>query len=73
MNRLLESRQKRIDLQEAQIKEMKEKNISLQQQVDVLELKVIKDKQNVLKTQKLYTLNKNSFNDFFFQLRTMIL
>lgn len=54
MNRLLESRQKRIDLQEAQIKEMKEKNISLQQQVDVLELKVIKDKQNVLKTQKLY-------------------
>ena len=64
MNRLLESRQKRIDLQEAQIKEMKEKNISLQQQVDVLELKVIKDKQNVLKTQKLY-INKNSFNDFF--------
>ena len=54
MNRLLESRQKRIDLQEAQIKEMKEKNILLQQQVDVLELKVIKDKQNVLKTQKLY-------------------
>ena len=54
MNRLLESRQKRIELQEAQIKEMKEKNISLQQQLDVLELKVIKDKQKVLKTQKLY-------------------
>ena len=48
MNRLLESRQKRIELQEAQIKEMKEKNISLQQQVDVLELKVMKDKQKVI-------------------------
>ena len=47
MNRLLESRQKRIELQEAQIKEMKEKNISLQQQLDVLELKVIKDKQKL--------------------------
>ena len=69
MNRLLESRQKRIELQEAQIKEMKEKNISLQQQVDVLELKVIKDKQKVLKTQKI---NKNSFNDFL-QLRNMVL
>ena len=49
MNRLLESRQKRIELQEAQIKEMKEKNSSLQQQVDVLELKVMKDKQKVIK------------------------
>ena len=47
MNKLLESRQKRIELQEAQIKEMKEKNISLQQQLDVLELKVIKDKQKL--------------------------
>ena len=41
MNRLLESRQKRIEMQDTQIKEMKEKNISLQQQLDVLELKVI--------------------------------
>ena len=49
MNRLLESRQKRIELQEAQIKEMKEKNISLQQQLDVLELKVIEDKQMIEK------------------------
>ena len=56
MNRLLESRQKRIELQEAQIKEMKEKNISLQQQLDVLELKVIKEQQK-LWLKVIYTYN----------------
>ena len=40
MNRLLESRQRRIEMQDVQIKEMKEKNTSLQQQLNVLELKV---------------------------------
>ena len=40
MNRLLESRQRRIEMQDIQIKEMKEKNTSLQQQLNVLELKV---------------------------------
>ena len=53
MNRLLESRQKRIELQEAQIKEMKEKNISLQQQLDVLDLKVIEDKQKIQNSKVL--------------------
>ena len=40
MNRLLETRQRRIEMQDTQLKEMKEKNISLQQQLDVLQLKV---------------------------------
>ena len=42
MNRLLESRQRRIEMQDVQIREMKEKNTSLQQQLNVLELKVNK-------------------------------
>jgi chromosome segregation ATPase len=40
MNRLLESRQKQVEMQEMQLKAVKEKNISLQQQLEVLKLKV---------------------------------
>ena len=40
MNRLLEARQKQIEMQEMQLKAVKEKNISLQQQLEVLKLKV---------------------------------
>ena len=40
MNRLLESRQKQIETQEMQLKAIKEKNMSLQQQLEVLKLKV---------------------------------
>ena len=40
MNKLLETRQRRIEMQDTQLKEMKEKNISLQQQLDLLQLKV---------------------------------
>ena len=64
MNRLLESRQKRIELQEAQMKEMKEKNSSLQQQVDVLELKVMKDKQKVIKPKNSKTCLLRSYAFF---------
>jgi len=44
MNRLLETRQRRIEMQDTQLKEMKEKNISLQQQLDVLQLKTFEGK-----------------------------
>merc|ERR1719510_2346775 len=40
MHRLLEARQKQIEMQDVQIKAIKEKNISLLQQLEVLKLKV---------------------------------
>ena len=40
MNRLLEARQKQIEMQDMQLKAIKDKNISLQQQLEVLKLKV---------------------------------
>ena len=40
MNRLLEARQKQIETQDMQLKAIKDKNISLQQQLEVLKLKV---------------------------------
>ena len=40
MNKLLESRQKQIETQDMQLKAIKEKNLSMQQQLEVLKLKV---------------------------------
>ena len=40
MHRLLEAKQKQIEMQDVQIKAIKEKNISLLQQLEVLKLKV---------------------------------
>ena len=40
MHRLLEAKQKQIEMQDVQIRAIKEKNISLLQQLEVLKLKV---------------------------------